>query len=123
MTGMPFDRKPLGETSVEELLHMADEVGAMAAVAVTQDAKQALERLATRIRVFAASRATASLPNGPTAMPGAPAPSTGLYELRNAFGIWVGDVAQVQQGELLPRAAHELTWYLTTPTTTPPRAV
>ena len=119
MTSVLFDGKPLGEPSVEKLLHMADEIDAMAAVAITQGAKQALERLATRFRVFAANHATASS-EGPVAMAGAPAPSTGLYKLRNVSGIWVGDVAQVQQGELLPSAPPEFTWHLTTPAASPP---
>jgi hypothetical protein len=37
---------------------MAVEFDVMAATAVTQDSKQALERLATRFRTFAAMRAT-----------------------------------------------------------------
>jgi len=49
-------RKPLRERPVEELL--AVEFDVMAATAVTQDSKQALERLATRFRTFAAMRAT-----------------------------------------------------------------
>jgi hypothetical protein len=120
VTSVLFDGKPLGEPSVEKLLHMADEIDAMAAVAMTQGAKQALERLAARFRIFAANHATASLSEGPVAMAGAPAPSTGLYKLRNVFGVWVGDVAQVQQGELLPSAPHECTWHLTTPAASPP---
>ena len=51
-------RKPLRERPVEELLQMAVEFDVMAATAVTQDSKQALERLATRFRTFAAMRAT-----------------------------------------------------------------
>jgi hypothetical protein len=115
VTDLRFDGKPLGEESVEQLLHMADEIGALAATAITKDAKQALERLAARFRVFAASRATVRAPSGPAVKPGEAAPSAGVYELRNMFGSWVGDIVQVAQGESLPRAPHEFSWHLTTP--------
>ena len=103
----------LDEKTVEELLRMADEFSTMADIAVTPSGKQALERLATRFRIFAARSATARQRNAELVRPGAPAPSAGLYELRNVFGTWVGDVARMQQGELLPRAPHEFTWHLT----------
>ena len=114
MTRLPSDRKPLGDRSVEELLHMAEEISAMAAAAVTS-----LERLATRFRVFAASRANAHQPSGQAVRPGEPAPSAGLYELRNVFSTWVGQIVQVKQGELLPRAPREFTWILTHPSSRP----
>jgi hypothetical protein len=50
VTGSLFDRNPLGQRSVEEILRMADEFDGMAATAVTPDGKQALARLATRLR-------------------------------------------------------------------------
>jgi len=94
---------------------MAAEFDAMAASAVTQGGKQALEGLAARLRTFAVVRATAPQTTGQVVRPGEPAPLAGLYELRNVFGTWVGDIAQVRQNELLPRAPHEFTWHLTTP--------
>jgi hypothetical protein len=72
VTRLPSDRKPLGDRSVEELLHMAEEISAMAAAAVTPSAKRSLERLATRFRVFAASRANAHQPSGQAVRPGEP---------------------------------------------------
>ena len=119
MTRLPSDRKPLGDRNVEELLHMAEEISAMAAAAVTPSAKRSLERLATRFRVFAASRANAHQPSGQAVRPGEPAPSAGLYELRNVFSTWVGQIVQVKQGELLPRAPREFTWILTHPSSRP----
>jgi hypothetical protein len=107
-------RKILSEHTVEDLLLLAERFDAMAATAVTQDGKHALEQLATRFRVFAARRASDRQPNGQVAKPGTAALAGGLYELRNAFGTWVGDVVLVRPGELLPRAPHEFTWHLTT---------
>jgi hypothetical protein len=111
VTGLPFDRNPLGEGSVEELLQMAGEFDTMAARASTQSAKQALEKLAARFRIFAAGRA-AHRRNEPV-KPGAPAPTEGIYELRNVFGTQAGDTIQARTGELLPRAAREFTWHFT----------
>lgn len=59
-----FEIKSLGERRVEDLLGVADELDTIATTAVTQGGKQTLEKLATRLRVFATSRATASQPNG-----------------------------------------------------------
>ena len=109
MANLTSERKSLTENTVEELLQMADEFDAMAARASTQDAKHALERLAARFRIYAAERARRQR-NGPLA-PGAPAPATGTYELRNVFGTQAGNSVQVRKGELLPRAAREFTWH------------
>jgi hypothetical protein len=48
---------PLEKNGVAEFLCLADEFDALAAAARTQEAKQGLERLATRFRVFAAQYA------------------------------------------------------------------
>jgi hypothetical protein len=88
---------------------MADEFDAMAVRAATLDAKQALERLAARCRVYAAERAVRRR-NAPV-KPGAPAPTTGTYELRNVHGTRAGGAIQVRRGALLPRAAQEFTWH------------
>jgi|tagenome__1003787_1003787.scaffolds.fasta_scaffold20364224_2 hypothetical protein len=114
VTGWTSERRSLGERTVEEILPTAEELDGMAATAVTPGGKQALTRLATRFRIFAARRATAREPNGPAIRPGGTGPSPGLYELRDVFGTWEGDVVKVRQGELLPRAPHELTWHPTT---------
>ena len=115
MTGTPFDKRPIGERTVDELLRMATEFEIMAASAVTRGGKQALERLAARLRTFAAMRATAPQTKGQVVRPGEPAPVAGQYELRNVFGTWVGDIARVREGALLPRAPQEFTWHLTAP--------
>jgi len=103
------ERKSLAESTVEELLQIADEFDAMAARASTQDARHALERLGARFRIFAAGRA-ARRRNEPVA-PGAPAPTAGTYELRNIFGTRAGDSVQVRKGELMPRAARAFSWH------------
>jgi plasmid stabilization system protein ParE len=48
----------LEANSVEADLRLADQFDALAAAARTASAKQALERLATRFRIFAARHAT-----------------------------------------------------------------
>ena len=70
LANLADERKSLAENTVEELLQMADEFDAMAARASTQDAKQALERLGARFRIFAAGRAS-NRRNG-SVLPGAP---------------------------------------------------
>src|ERR1700759_2656359 len=98
---------------------MAAEFDAMAASASTQEAKQALERLAARFRVSVAGRGAASPPNGPV-KPGMSGPPAGVLDVRSIFGTWTGDIVRVRQGELLPRAPREFSWHLTTPPATPP---
>jgi hypothetical protein len=115
VTGTPFDSNPIGERTVDELLRMATEFDLMAASAATLGGKQALEGLAARLRTFAVMRATAPQTKGQVVRPGEPAPVAGHYELRNVFGTWVGDIARVRQGGLLPRAPQEFTWHLTAP--------
>ena len=109
MANLTSERKSLAENTVEELLQMADEFDAMAARASTQDARHALARLGARFRIFAAGRASRQR-NGSVA-PGAPAPTTGTYELRNVFGTRAGSGVQVLKGELLPRAARAFSWH------------
>jgi hypothetical protein len=87
---LSLERKSFLENTIEELLQMSDEFDAMAARAATRDAEQALRRLATRFRIFAASRA-ASHPSRTLAAPGKPAPRAGIYELRNVFGTQSGE--------------------------------
>jgi hypothetical protein len=101
------------ENSVEELLHLADEFDDMAATACTEAARQELQRLASRFRVFAAGRAIAGRSDIAPAIPGGRTPCSGTYELRNVFGTRTGDVVQVRQAALLPRAPLGFTWHLT----------
>ena len=108
MTDSFLERKSLRENTIEELLQMSDELDAMATRAATRDAEQALRRLATRFRIFAASRA-ASHPSRTLAAPGKPAPRAGIYELRNVFGTQSTDKVGARKGDLLPRAPHEFT--------------
>jgi hypothetical protein len=89
VTDLSLERKSLGVNTIEELLQISDEFDAMAARAATRDAEQALRRLATRFRIFAASRA-ASHPSRTLAAPGEPAPPAGRYELRNVLGTHSG---------------------------------
>jgi hypothetical protein len=58
VTVSPIGSPPLAETSVEELLRMAGEFDAMARGAATLEARQALARLAARLRVLAATGAS-----------------------------------------------------------------
>jgi hypothetical protein len=111
VTDLIAGKRTLASNTVEELLQMADEFDAMAARAATPDARQALERVATRFRIFAAAR-PAHGPDRPLT-PGAPAPAAGIYELRNVHGTQAGDIVQVARGELLPRAPSAFTWHLT----------
>jgi hypothetical protein len=91
VTGLTSGRKILAKHAIEELLQRAERFDAMAATAVTQDGKQALEKLATRLRVLAARCASDHQSNGQGVKPGTPAPAAGVYELRNAFGTWGPD--------------------------------
>ena len=93
MAGLSLEKKSLGDNTVQELLQMADEFDAMAAVASIPDATQALGRLAARFRVFASGWAASQLDGG-LAAPGKPAPRNGIYELRNAFGTQSGDAVR-----------------------------
>lgn len=115
MADLTRERKSLVENTVEELLGIADEFDTLAASAATPDAKEALDKLATRFRIFAAGRAsrrTVSRRSDEPVTPGSPAPSAGIYELRNVFGTRAGEVAQVRRAELLPRAPRGFTWQL-----------
>ncbi len=87
---LTFERKSLGGCTIEELLQIADEFDAMAARTPTQDAGEALGRLATRFRIYAAERATRQ-PKWPVG-PGAPARAEGRYIHRSVFGTPAGNV-------------------------------
>jgi hypothetical protein len=64
MTDLTSGRKTLAEHAVQQILQTAVEFDAMAARAATQDGKQALERMASRLRVYAARWAMDHRPNG-----------------------------------------------------------
>ena len=80
----------------------AGEFDTMAARASTQGAKQALEKLAARFRIFAAGRA-AHRRNEPV--------KPGHHELRNVFGTRAGGHNPGSDRRLLPRALREFTWH------------
>jgi hypothetical protein len=121
VTGFTHARKSLAGKTVDELLRMAAEFEMMSVAAVTQEGRQALEGIAARLRAFAVVRSADLQTSGQGVRPGAPASAAGLYELRNVFGTWVGDIVQVRHGELLPRAPREFTWHLVVTRATPHR--
>ncbi len=96
MADLSSERKSLIENTVEELLQMADEFDAMAATASTQDARQALRRLAARFRIFAAGRVASRRGPSPVTQ-GKPSSRNGTYQLRNVFGIRADDEVQGRQ--------------------------
>ena len=107
-------RKPISDSTVEELLLRAVEFEALAAHAATRDAaKQALQHLASRIRTVASMRAADGASEPPTMeQPGEPASQSGLYEQHNVFGTPTGVIAQVEKGNRLPAAPIGFTWCL-----------
>jgi hypothetical protein len=105
---------PLGELSIEQLLHRVADYDAMAATATSLQTVAALYRLAERFRALARQRAVAL-----NHLPGVEVHVGGTYQLLNIFGTPDGQTVTLRDGEPLPQAPHGFVWRLCSNETAP----